>query len=435
VLKRLLFCLFSQLACAQDSAFTHTQRSADAYTHVFATLTDSQSLQAFQAGRTLFRQVWTETGSDDHRFSGLGPLYNRFSCVACHPGNGRGFAPDGPHQSMKTMLVRLSVSNASGPNLPHPVYGDQLNEFGISGVAGEGIARIRYEPVSIAFADGEMVTLRRPEVSFDELAYGPLEQVQVSARIAPAVFGMGLLEGVSEEDILQQAARRKPARIAGRPNWVWDIAQHKTVIGKFGWKANSPHLRQQIASAFHGDLGITSSLFPLENCHAYSCPGTTPELTDQQLAEIQFYLSALSVPLPAPPTPDINRGATLFNQAQCIECHTDQLQTRLPVNLPRLNQGKVSAYTDLLLHDMGEALADHRPDFMANGREWRTPPLWGIGLAKTVHANAGFLHDGRARTLEEAILWHGGEAATAREHYRTLRKEERLLLLKFLESL
>lgn len=442
---RLILCVFLLSSvcsvAAQESALTTPIRSADAYTKPYAGLTDPISLKAFQEGRTLFRQVWTIQSGEDHRFSGLGPLYSRFSCVACHPGNGRGFAPDGPAQAMKTMLVRLSVRDPLQGILPHPVYGDQLNEFGIPGVTGEGVAHISYDTISVTLAGGETVQLRQPQLSFSELAYSPLGNVMTSARIAPAVFGLGLLDNIPDTEILRQAQRRKPRGIAGRPNMVWDISQQKTVIGKFGWKANVPNLRQQITSAFHGDLGITSSLFPIENCtpQQASCHAVPtqdmPELLDQQLEDIQFYLGALAVPQKEAPSQALQRGAALFRQAQCIECHSDQLRTGQSASISLLNQRTISPYTDLLLHDMGEGLADHRPDFAATGREWRTPPLWGIGLAKKVHPDAGFLHDGRARNLQEAILWHDGEGKTAKERYMTFSKEERALLLMFLESL
>ncbi|MGP1716687.1 MAG: di-heme oxidoreductase family protein [Methylophilus sp.] len=426
---------------AQETTLTTPSRSADAYTKPYAGLTDPIALKTFQEGRTLFRQVWTIQGGEDQRFSGLGPLYSRFSCVACHPGNGRGFAPDDASQSMKAMLVRLSVHAPLQGTLPHPVYGEQLNEFGIPGVTGEGVARVHYDTITITLADGETVPLRQPRLSFSELAYGPLTNVLTSARIAPAVFGLGLLDNIPDAEILRQAQRRKPKGIFGRPNRVWDIAQQKIVIGKFGWKANVPNLRQQIASAFHGDLGITSSLFAAENCtpqqtHCLSIPSqTTPELSDQQLHEIQFYLAALAVPQPEATSQALQRGALLFRQAQCIECHTDQLRTGQHASIALLNQRSISPYSDLLLHDMGEGLADHRPDFAASGREWRTPPLWGIGLAKKVHPEAGFLHDGRARTLQEAILWHDAEGKTAKQRYMAFTKEERALLLLFIESL
>jgi CxxC motif-containing protein (DUF1111 family) len=442
---RLILCVFL-LSCvcsvaAQESALTTPVRSADAYTKPYPGLTDPIALKAFQEGRTLFRQVWTVQGSEDQRFSGLGPLYSRFSCVACHPGNGRGFAPDGPAQAMKTMLVRLSVPDPLQGSLPHPLYGEQLNEFGIPGVTGEGIAHIRYAAISVTLAGGEVVQLRQPQLSFSELAYGPLGNVMTSARIAPAVFGLGLLDNIPDAEILRQAQQRKPKGIAGRPNMVWDIAQQKTVIGKFGWKANVPDLRQQIASAFHGDLGITSSLFSIENCtpqqtDCLAIPAQImPELSDQQLDDIQFYLTALAVPQAEAPDQALQRGAALFSQAQCIACHSDQLRTGQSASIGLLNQRSISPYTDLLLHDMGEGLADHRPDFAANGREWRTPPLWGIGLAKKVHPDAGFLHDGRARNLQEAILWHDGEGKTAKQRYMSFSKQERAWLLLFLESL
>jgi CxxC motif-containing protein (DUF1111 family) len=443
---RLILCIFllSRVCniAAQDATLTTPVRSADAYTKPYPGLTDPIALKAFQEGRTLFRQVWTTQSGEEHRFSGLGPLYSRFSCIACHLGNGRGFAPDGPAQSMKTMLVRLSVHDPlQGTLLPHPVYGEQLNEFGIPGVTGEGLAHISYKAITVKLGDGETVQLRQPQLSFSQLAHGPLGNVLTSARIAPAVFGLGLLDNIPDTEILHQAQRRKPKGIAGRPNLVWDIAQQKVVIGKFGWKANVPNLRQQIASAFHGDLGITSSLFPMENCtpQQTGCLAlptqVLPELSDQQLDEIQFYLAALAVPLPEAPSQALQRGAALFKQAQCIECHTDQLRTGQNASIALLNQRTIHPYTDLLLHDMGEGLADHRPEFVATGSEWRTPPLWGIGLAKKVHPDAGFLHDGRARTLEEAILWHEGEGRTAKERYMSFSKEERALLMLFLESL
>ncbi|SDK73867.1 CxxC motif-containing protein, DUF1111 family [Methylophilus rhizosphaerae] len=445
-MRAAFFCIaMLSWACAAiaepDTTLTTPHRSAEAYTQPYASVSDPASRQTFQAGRTLFRQVWTIDGGEDDRFSGLGPLYSRFSCIACHPGNGRGFAPDGPTQSMKAMLVRLSVQDTQQRILPHPVYGDQLNEFGIPGVIGEGIAQLEYQTMPVTLAGGEEVILRQPQLRFSELAYGPLDNVLTSARIAPAVFGLGLLDNIPEEEILRQAQRRKPAGIRGRPNMVWDIAQQKMVIGKFGWKANVPNLRQQIASAFHGDLGITSRLFAAPNCTVTqtTCLATpaikSPELTDQQLDEIQFYLAALAIPQPAAPTPATQRGAALFKQAQCMECHTDQLRTGQQSGIALLNQRTIHPYTDLLLHDMGEGLADNRPDFSATGREWRTPPLWGIGLAKKVHPEAGFLHDGRARTLQEAILWHDGEASTAKECFKNFSREERSLLLLFLESL
>lgn len=433
--------LWACVASAElDIQLTTEPRTTDAYTRPYSNLTDSVTLKTFQEGRALFRQVWTVDG-EDHRFTGLGPLYSRFSCVACHPGNGRGFAPDGPAQTMKTMLVRLSVQDSKQGVIPHPIYGDQLNEFGIPSVTGEGIARISYQTLDVKMSDGEVITLRQPQLSFTELAYGSLDNILASARIAPAVFGLGLLDNIADEEIVRQTQRRKPKDIAGRANKVWDIAQQKMVIGKFGWKANVPNLRQQIASAFHSDLGITSSLFSVPNCTPTQTACLTvpalkaPELSDQQLDDIQFYLSALSVPQPAAPTHALQRGAALFKRAQCIECHTDQLRTGQQASLALLNQRTIQPYTDLLLHDMGEGLADHRPDFIATGREWRTPPLWGIGLAKQVHPEAGFLHDGRARTLQEAILWHDGEAYTAKEQFKKLSKEERSLLLLFLESL
>lgn len=211
------------VAAEQESTLGISHRSADAYTFPYRGLNGSQSLKKFQEGRSLFRQIWTVEGGEDRRFSGLGPLYNRFSCIACHPGNGRGFAPNGPGESMKTMLVRLSVHDPQKGFIPHPLYGDQLNEFSIPGMPSEGIASVSYTPLKLTFADGEEVTLRQPTLSFSELAHGPFNEVFTSARIAPAVFGLGLLDNVSDEEVIHQTQRPKPKGIAGRPNMVWDI--------------------------------------------------------------------------------------------------------------------------------------------------------------------------------------------------------------------
>jgi CxxC motif-containing protein (DUF1111 family) len=218
-----------------------------------------QLSNVFFIGRNLFRQVWVVAPAMDRDISGLGPLFNRPSCAACHLKNGRGRAPDGPREKMTTMLVRLSVpgTDAHGGPRPHPVYGDQLNDAAVPGLAAEGQARLRWVEHVEHFTDGEAIPLRRPQIEFSELAYGPLgDDILVSPRIAPAVFGLGLLEAVPERDIRAQAARNKPDGVHGKVNEVWDTAQQRTVLGRFGWKANNGSLSQQSASAFIGDLGI-----------------------------------------------------------------------------------------------------------------------------------------------------------------------------------
>ncbi|MEO8006670.1 MAG: di-heme oxidoredictase family protein [Betaproteobacteria bacterium] len=404
-----------------------------------------QLSDTFFTGRNLFRQVWVVAPAMDHDISGLGPLFNRPSCAACHLKNGRGRAPDGPREKMTTMLVRLSAPgiDAHGGPRPHPVYGDQLNDAATPGIPAEGQARIRWVEHVEHFTDGDAITLRRPQIEFSELAYGPLgEDILISPRIAPAVFGLGLLEAVPERDIRAQAARRKPDGVQGKVNEVWDAVQQRMVLGRFGWKANNGSLSQQSASAFIGDLGITSSAFPSQNCseaqpQCRAAPSAgSPEIEDARLQAVVLYEKFLAVPARRDTAnPEVLKGQRLFESAGCAACHLPELRTADDAELSSLSGQRIHPYTDLLLHDMGEDLADGRPDFVAGPREWRTPPLWGIGLSERVNGHAAYLHDGRARTLMEAVLWHGGEAQHARQKVRDMEKTDRDALLGFLSSL
>lgn len=425
-------------AMEQISKFDVNAWNTDAYSKPIPGLSESERAEFLQ-GRSLVRQVWTIPPSEELDTSGLGPLYNRISCIACHHANGRGFAPDSINETMKAMLVRLSVkSPIDGAIMPHHLYGDQLNEYGVPGVKGEGRAMVRYAEKMITLADGTDIKLRKPDFAFIDLAYGPItDSTMISARIAPAIHGLGLIDAVDESEILRLAKSKKPAGITGRPNYVWDEVSKKTVVGKFGWKANAPNLKQQIASAFIGDMGITSSLFPNENCTSIqkdcqNAPSARkPELEDKQLDVITFYHTVLAVPATNPNS----IGAALFEKAQCIHCHVPVLKTSSNAQYSQLRNRLIHPYTDLLLHDMGAELADNRPDHLASGSEWRTPPLWGIGLAKLVNPKAGFLHDGRARSVLEAILWHGGEAQAATDAVRAMSADEREALIAFIESI
>lgn len=405
---------------------------------------DPDNAAAFVQGRSLFRQSWVIAPAND-RATGLGPLYNRISCIACHAKNGRGGAPDGPDGTMQAMLLRLSIpgSNPHGGPKPHPAYGDQLNERGVPGVPGEGIGFLIYDEHVETLADGTKVALRKPNVHFKEMAYGALgADIMVSPRVGPVVYGLGLLEAISDDTILALAKQSKPDGIAGRVNIVWDAMAQKEAIGRFGMKANVATLTEQIANAFSGDLGITSPLMPHENCSKVqtACQrapsGGEPELTRAELYATVFCQRMLAVPARR----DVNdkqviQGNRLFVQARCIACHVTPLRTRPDAALPALSNQLIRPYTDLLLHDMGPGLADGRSDYLANGREWRTPPLWGIGLTHKVNPDAGYLHDGRARTMLEAIMWHGGEGSYSKEAVRTMSTEDRTALLRFLESL
>ncbi len=433
------------LSAGSDTVF---DTSREAYSQPSPMMDDANE-RAFARGRSLFRQSWVIAPATD-RAAGLGPLFNRISCIACHARNGRGGAPDDPQASMQAMLLRLSIpgTDAHGGPKPHPAYGDQLNERGVPGVPGEGIASLLYEEHTETFADGSDITLRKPAIHLRDLAYGPLgNDILVSPRVGPAVYGLGLLEAIPDETLLALRNQPKPAGIGGRVNIVWDAINKKEAIGRFGMKANVASLTEQVANAFVGDLGITSSLRPQENCTAVqtACKQApsgraseyeSSELSQADLFATVFYHRSLAVPARRNmQDQQVLRGQQLFRQAHCAACHVPELRTRKDTALPSLSNRLIRPYTDLLLHDMGEGLADGRPDYRATGREWRTPPLWGIGLAKKVNPNAGFLHDGRARTLLEAVMWHGGEAQASREAVRAMPTEDRAALLRYLGSI
>lgn len=428
---------------ATESSATVIDASREAYSRPLPGLSD-QDREVFFRGRSLFRQSWVVAPANDSAVDGLGPLYNRLACASCHQKNSRGTAPEAIGERMQSMLVRLSVAGTDdhgGPR-PHPVYGDQLNEEGIPGVAGEGRAVIHWQHKTFRFKDGEQVNLRRPRLEFRELAYGRLQGVHTSPRVSPAVFGLGLLESVSAETLLALAQEVKPDGVKGRVNQVWDAAQQRTVAGRFGLKANAPNLRQQSAGAFIGDLGITSPLFLVENCGKgqTACrqapSGDHPELTAEQLDAVEFYLAHLAVPARRKQDdPQVRRGESLFSRIGCSLCHRPALATTDHPKFPLLSRRTIAPYSDLLIHDMGPDLADHRPDYLANGQEWRTPPLWGIGLVPRINEQPRYLHDGRAKNLQEAILWHGGEAKAAQRRYAALPRSERQALLAFLASL
>lgn len=404
----------------------------------------SSEEERFRRGRSLFRQSWVIAPAADAAVDGLGPLYNRLACISCHAKNGRGGAPETAAARMQSMLVRLSVPgrNKDGGPRPHPRYGDQLNEEGIPGVPGEGRAHLHWREQRVRLADGSRVVLRRPAVSFSELAYGKLAPVLVSLRVSPHVAGLGLLDAVDDSTLAALAAERKADGVRGAVNRVIDRETGQAAAGRFGLKANMPNLRQQIAGAFVGDMGITSPLFSRENCSpaqgkcAEAASGGSPELSAEQLDEIEFYLANLAPPPRRQGSPAATqKGEALFAALGCAICHRPQMITGEVAGKPRLSRQRFAPYSDLLLHDMGAALADQRPDHLANGRQWRTAPLWGLGALATINENTGFLHDGRARTIEEAILWHGGEARIARHRYGRLPLAERRAVLDFLDSL
>ncbi|MCB1667238.1 MAG: c-type cytochrome [Pseudomonadales bacterium] len=408
----------------------------------------------FHVGNSFFRNPWVAAPASTTARDGLGPLFNTNGCQNCHIRDGRGHAPGKNDLNAVSMLVRLSIPATTEKMeqqlitdgaIAEPVYGGQLQDFAIPGVRPEGQIDIHYSTIIKAFSDGETIELRKPTVKLHQLNYGELHaNVMTSARIAPAMIGLGLLQAVDEQTLLALADEQDANGdgISGRINRVWDIEQQKTVVGRFGWKAGQPSLKQQNAAAFSGDMGLTTSLFPTENCTATQqtiCSavpnGGQPEVSDNILDHVTFYSHNLAVPARRNHSdPDVKLGEKLFANAGCHNCHIDQMTTG-ESQFAWLSGQKIAPYTDLLLHDMGEGLADNRPEFMATGREWRTAPLWGIGLTKTVAGEMNFLHDGRARNLMEAVLWHGGEAEAATDAVLNMNSQERHALIQFLQSL
>ena len=376
---------------------------------------------------------------------GLGPIYNNVSCINCHSRDGRGRPPN-PDEGLVSLLFRLSLPKAEDsvngkPPTPVPGFGTQLNNRSIVDADPEGKVKIEYTDQTLTTADGTRVHLRYPNYTITE-TYQPMpENVEVSPRVAPVVFGLGLLEAIPEETILAYAdeADVDGDGISGKPNYVWDVVKKRYALGRFGWKANQPTLLQQVAAAYNDDMGITTSLFTVENSAGQSQlteHGAMPEVSDEILEVVTFYVQTLAVPARRDvDDPQVKQGEQLFAKAQCASCHVPTLRTGILTGVPSVSNQTIHPYTDLLLHDMGPDLADNRSDFRASGREWRTPPLWGIGLVRRVNGHTNFLHDGRARNLMEAILWHGGEAEVSRQAVEQMSKAKRDALIAFLESL
>jgi CxxC motif-containing protein (DUF1111 family) len=412
-----------------------------------ATNATFESERMFAAGNAFFNQSWTEAPSSNASRDGLGPLFNARACSTCHFKDGRGRPPLEADEEFSSMLLRLSIpgSGTDGDALPEPNYGGQLQPFGVGSVPGEGTPRVTYQSLPGEYADGEPYELIQPTYLIDAPALGPLNaELRVSPRVAPAMLGLGLLEAIPAER-LQELSDPEDADgdgISGRVNQVWDVAASALAIGRFGWKAEQPSVRQQSAGAFLGDLGITSSLFPIQECSPTqiecqnAVSGGDPEVTDRLLDRVVRYSELLAVPArQSYADPEVLRGKRLFSELGCTGCHAPSHRTSSEAPLEELRDQLIFPYTDLLLHDMGEALSDERPSFAAAGNEWRTPPLWGLGHYEVINRHDRLLHDGRARGVAEAILWHGGEATPAQQAFTKLPASEREDLVTFVESL
>ena len=431
-----------ELAGGDTTVFDETRL---AYALAFRNLDHDQRGDHF-VGNSFFNQNWVQSPSSTEGRDGLGPVFNAKSCSGCHFRDGRG-QPPGDGEPMTTMLVRLSVPGTApdGGPMPVPGYGGQLQSQGILDVPAEGDAFVDYEEVPGEYGDGTPYVLRRPTIRFEGLAFGPMpDDVMLSPRVAPAVIGLGLLEAVPEDRILDLADPDDADGdgISGRPNYPFDPVTGGTALGRFGWKANQVGLPQQNTGAFKGDMGITSDIAAGQNCAegqtecAAAIEGEQPEAGEQVIERVTFYTRTLAVPARRGlDDPEVLEGRELFHDFGCATCHVPSWTTGDASTVPQAADQLIWPYTDLLLHDMGEDLSDGRPDFDASGAEWRTPPLWGLGLLQQVNEHTTLLHDGRARNAEEAILWHGGEAQDARAAFVEAEANERAQLLRFLESL
>jgi len=404
-------------------------------------------LDRFFAGQRLFNIAFVKAPSMVSDLAGLGPTFNRPSCGACHTRDGRGQPPAGPDDALMQMIVRLGVIEPMRIPFgkPHPRYGNQLNDRGIEGVPAEGRAVIAWDEIEGRYADGKAYRLRRPRVTFENLAFGPLgERPVFSLRIAPQLVGQGLLEAVPERDVRAwaEANRKHPDGVRGRARGARVQGRTAPALGRFGWRAAEPSVRAQIASALINDMGLTTSLHPDKNCPPVQAAcraadrGRRPNVSNDALDTIAFYISTLAVPERRDADkPAVRRGEKVFAAIGCAACHRPTMKTGTHPTIPFLSGQTIHPFTDLLLHDMGDGLADPLREEALSGHFWRTAPLWGIGLVPIVNGHDNYLHDGRARGLAEAILWHGGEADMAKDRFRALPKDDRDALIAFLRSL
>ena len=411
-------------------------QTTSAFTYQINGLTTEEGLQFF-VGNSFFNQNWVEAPSSTEARDGLGPLFNAHSCATCHFKDGRGapFTNSG-------LLFRLGNTN---DNSPDQLYGGQLQDYGVLAATTEGSMNISYVEEVGYYDDGTSYSLRRPTYVVNGQNYGSLQGTTgISPRVGQQMIGLGLLELIPNGQILanEDPTDANGDGISGRANYAIDAITGTLMIGRFGWKANVPTIGHQVAGAFNGDIGITSDYFGNENHTSYqtSCNGLpnggTPEISLQNLQAVMLYARTLAVPYRRNvKNTNVMEGARLFRSIGCVSCHKMNFSTGSGGSIAALKGQKIVPYTDLLLHDMGDDLADNVPDHLATGREWRTQPLWGLGLISTVNSHTFLLHDGRARSIEEAILWHGGEANNSRNSFKALSATQRAQLLAYLESL
>lgn len=442
------------------AASVRARETADAFSQSSGNMSFEREMD-FKLGNGLFRKTWVAAPSSTRASDGLGPLYNARGCQDCHLKDGRGHPPEGPEDSSISMFLRISVPGGPAPEAiedwlatqAEPTYGGQIQDLAVPGHASEGQMRITYTDQPVTLADGTVITLRAPVYALDNPGYGPLAaDAMLSPRVAPQMIGLGLLEAIPVADILAHADPDDADGngISGRPAIVPSVEFGVPMLGRFGFKGGAPTVKEQSAGAFSGDMGLSTVLHPdpWGDCTAAEAdcrtapagqePGVRDglEVDGKSLDLVTFYARNLAVPERRKmDDPQVLRGKAVFYDIGCTGCHVPKFVTARLKDQPEQSFQLIWPYTDLLLHDMGPGLADNRPEGRATGSEWKTPPLWGVGLTQAVSGHSYFLHDGRARNLLEAILWHGGEAQAPRDAVVGLPKADRDALIAFLESL
>jgi len=424
-----------QLSGGDETVFDATSKS---FGNIFPGLT-GYDVHVHILGDLTFAQTFVTAPAIVH--GGLGPIYNNTACTNCHHNDGIGLPTAGDQQSSLLMRISLAGTDDHGGPLPVPGYGLQVQDKAIFGKLPEATVNIVYTTQIVTFPDGTQCELRTPTYTLSNL-YTPItDPYLLSPRLAPPMIGLGLLEAIPESEIIANADPNDANGdgIKGHANYVWDIATQSKQLGRFGWKANIASILTQVATAFNQDMGVTNSLLPVESSYGqsqYDGLNDDPELPDSLLNAVKFYAQTLAVPARRNTTDaTVERGEAVFIAAKCITCHKQTFTTGVDVSRPYLSNQVIHPYTDMLVHDMGAGLADNRPDYTATGQEWRTAPLWGLGLYTAVNNPGYYLHDGRARTITEAIMWHGGEAEASKAYFQNLSTSDRNAVLKFLQSL
>ncbi len=406
----------------------------------------NEQYDQFILGRSFFTIPWVEAPSATTARDGLGPLFNANTCKSCHPGNGRGELYTNDNKVSRSLVVRVSIPSDGSKKhetlaskmgfVPHEVYGNQISINGVHGVPFEARVKVDFEKIKVDFPDGEKDTILKPKYELVDKNYGDLDDAILSYRMAQTMHGLGMIEKISDESILanEDINDSNGDGISGKANRVYSPLTKQEAIGRYTWKASAPSILEQVAGAANNDMSITTSLHINDNCTSSQkeCneapkPRHKEDLPDLRLGAIDFYIRNLRAYEPIKDE-EFKEGLEVFKALDCAKCHTTSFST--------VDGFEVSPYSDFLLHDMGEGLADGRVEFDATASEFRTAPLWGLSLHKKINGkNPRLLHDGRARNFQEAILWHGGEAENAKQKYMNASKQTREKLIKFLERL